>query len=501
MSPFEIYTVLMAIERRDRHFPWGQKSFEEDIGWIDFLETPDEHDKSGYVTDDSYWWDKEQHLRASAASLDHPHIDYFDHFLPTNRPKHDIGRYVMSKGIPVPLVNSLQEWQHAILTGNAMLRSEHAQDYTGYSGLFRSVVLEKYGAGNDTWSQFTNEGIFSEFHPHTYTTGSGSPDFVNELKRMFAKGLWEGSVDPAAYLRLVQGNGPTDYRSSRFGIPSLNISNNEIDASRWRYVEGVNIRIMRDPVIEGKYYIGGRDPHHHWEVTGGRNSPDLCALDKMDYRLGGDVTPEYTLPTNQIVDLYEQVRMLPYFDIRQAPLMEMQYGDDGVLYFLQYLKTGNVLHEASDYTLPINDQTVTVHNVKGSTDQEGRKVKIYLDPQHYARRMEAQAIFAGEDLSRNAVALQHLCMMGTIAICNTHLSFKDNHFSSSPLTRSQVALGLHDGVGEAKRIFDRLSAKIDVKKIMGQGAIKNYYLQALIRSNGRKATIESDWQIREEYIN
>ena len=62
----------------------------------------------------------------------------------------------------------------------------------------------------------------------------------------------------------------------------------------------------------------------------------------------------YLFLTKPVIEMYEKVHILPYFDATELPVMEMQYGDDGMLYFLQYLKTGNKLIARCPWRQPVH---------------------------------------------------------------------------------------------------------------------------------------------------
>lgn len=108
--------------------PWGQASFEYDLNWEGELNSK---------------------LHAHGLTLDEvtqrahsePTFDVFALAMPTDRSKHDIGRYVLSQGFDVPLIDSMAQWQQAIRSGEAMLRSDAARDYAGMCGLLASKVI------------------------------------------------------------------------------------------------------------------------------------------------------------------------------------------------------------------------------------------------------------------------------------------------------------------------------------------------------------------------
>ena len=495
-------------ESGDRsQFPWGRTSFAESVFW----------DGSSQMTPNH-----QEHLEQALAD---PHYDFFSHHMPSHRPKHDIGRYVASHGIPVPLIDSMEQWQRAFLSGKAMLRSELPQDYSGLSGLLYShkfILHETYPKdehGNEefraSWrdSPRTYEGppqatvslgqselLQDRYADYLRTLGSTA--LVTSIRKQFTEGLYSGSLNPDAFMTLAHWQRDFDnivQHATSSGLPMPAAWLEDARTSRWEYIPGVNIRIFRDPIVEGRYFIGGRDAHHHWETTGGRGSPNLEAYPKSVYR-GAEKTPdslEYTLPTRQIIDMYETVRQLPLFDSRQAPVMEMQYGDDGELYFLQYLKTGHHITPTPVFALPTGRDIVTVHDVRGATDPSGEQLRIYLDPRKFGKAMYRQAFYADYNLETSGRSLQMTSLDSRVMIINYFLSFKDNHFDSSPLTRAPIALGLWDDVGEAE---ERFRAVMSSQEAAQRRRIKETYINAAITSNGRQATIASDWQIHDEQL-
>lgn len=91
-------------------------------------------------------------------------------------------------------------------------------------------------------------------------------------------------------------------------------------------------------------------------------------------------------------------------------------------------------------------------------------------------------------------ALQAASMLAKVAIVYG-LSFKDNHFSDAPLFRPPVAIGMWDGVGEVNKRIHALEAQIP-KTHAGEEVKHLNYVDAVVTSNGRRATIESDWELK-----
>lgn len=464
----------------------------------------------------------------TARASSDPAFDLFETVLPTDKTKYDIGRYVMGHEIDVPLISNIRDWRAAMLGGVAMLRSDGKSDYTGMSGIFTSHVIGQVEVYPRDENGIQDRGAsrpvrtdedgqvwygFKRLYEGPIAREPGFSDgdqpwlSEDENKEIAAKnsryiaGLLDGTANATEIMKekfwRLEREELLEHLN-RNGIPSYAVDTEGVEASRWRYIPGINIRIFRDPVIEGKYYIGGRDAHHHWEITDGPDSPDLEGHTKAFYR--GRVKseePEYTLPTKQIVDLYEKIRELPYFDRTQAPVMEMQYGDDGKLYFLQYLKTGQKIQDCGEFELPNAPNSVVCHNVRGFTDESGESMRIYIDPSKFTRAMEGAGVFIDFDL-RGEVS-QYAAMHSRLAIVEQNLSFKDNHVTSAPLFRPPLAIGLWDQHGDARQKFMNLAEQCPFRDAWTH-VREVEYIDAIVTSNGRQATINSDWQLRTQHL-
>jgi hypothetical protein len=473
---------------------WGEASFRRDHYWYGHLP------RGGYDYGDG----QETYSQKRAFALANPEYDLFDEFMPTGRPKHDIGRYVMRHNVRVPLIKSMKEWQLALMRGEGMIRSEHPQDYAGYSGLYSSETLgvrdylpkgEMYDVSDPSFFEWnrverTVSGpVRRVLDPLLWVPG------LEGIKPALAAGLYDGTIDPSAFMRLARWNSQYEFNSA---FLSDRLQPSTILSSRWRNVPGKNIRVMRDPVIEGKYFIGGDQPHHHWEITEGRESGLLNASSKGAYRgYSKNEAPEYQLPSDAVVDLYEKIRTLPFFDNTQVPVLELQYGEDGSLYFLQYLKTGLRLDTTPKFRLPTGQNIVKVHDVKGATSRMGEKLRIYLDPMTITERMNEQAFWVSHRVSVGDMS-QVVSLMGKVILLDYFLGFKNNHFDSAPLTRAPVALGLYDGVGEGATAIGKVALQQPRRTVSDWHRDQVEYIDAVVTSNGRQATIESDWQMRVE---
>lgn len=482
------YTSSMSIELDDQAF-WGQRSFDYDLSWESELDA--RLDTLGLAPN-------EVRQRATRE----PTFDVFDLAMPTNRAKHDIGRYVLGSGFDVPLVDSMKQWQEAILAGQAMLRSDAARDYTGMGGLLSSRVI-----------QIQPDVGIPEAEPHRPTLDpvpNIHPPFEGTLEKVprdkdDIQALLLGDRDPADIMFerwWRQEQAILREEASKCGIFTPNLHLASTYASRWRYIPGVNVRVFRDPIVEGKYYMGGNEAHHEWTVTDGQDSADVEAHTKSGYRRGE--TPEtfqYSLPTGKIIEFYEQVRNLPFFDQTQAPVMEMQLDDDGTLYFLQYLKTGKTIADIEEFPLPEGRNVIFCEQVRGATSPRGEKVRIYLDPPVFTRAMHEAGVQVSFNMTMDptSLLLQTAAMNSRIVITDHNLTFKDNHSNSSPLFRPPVAIGMWDGVGDVGQKFTQLNEEQPFH-YAGDVIDKVEYVDATVTSNGRRATIESDWEIKSQSL-
>lgn len=492
--------------------PWGESAFESERRW--FAHLPTDPTSLGIT--------KEEYAHHRAEALRDPTYDLFEHCLPSGRPKADIGRYVMRYGINVPLITSLKAWQNALDEECGMLRSELRQDYNGYSGLLSSRVIEQrrtYPKDERDWEgvvcgidetgqrieRQTIEGPVqaeidllpegSWLNGHYGMRAIGSLAVCGQIHALLAKGLYDGTVNPTTLMQLLYWNEERLRYQENAQYSGFTPTNLEYAAtSHWRYVPGVNIRVFRDPVIEGKYFIGGSAAHHHWEPTSGYSTSTLEAHDKSVYRgYTKPGIPEYTLPGGKIIALYEKIRTLPYFDHSQAPVMEFQYGTDSKLYFLQYLKTGLQLGDPGEFDLPSSRSSVTVHSVRGATTQEGETVRMYLDPRrlHPSMRDQGAELGLGGLYDHAAQVLASIIRVAAVY----GLNFKDDHFSSAPLTRTPVVLGIWDEKGG---LYERLRQIATPEFGPGRRQQPLRYINTLVTSNGRKATVDSDWVVREQ---
>lgn len=401
-----------------------------------------------------------------------PHTDYFAEYRP-REPKREVGEYVASQGISVPLIKNQTQWEGAFYYGEAMIRSELPQDYDGLSGVLPSATFTK----ND------QERIRDGYDRYMDDT---SPVFKRLLGSLILTGLRSGDIPAHTYIQQLeqaQGEYSSLFTAARFGKPVETYRGHDIGGSYWRYIPGVNIKLFRDPHVEGRYHLGAHD---------GSDSGDQIDLDSAPETIRPRKC-RHDLPIRQLVDFYEKVRTLPLFDQRQAPLIEMQLDEQGELHFLQYLKTGKMIDPVEPFDLPQGPGIVELDQARGYTDPAGRSYKLYFDPPERAdARLVGHGLFTG--LGSHATFANQLLVAQAGLVLNPHyLLLKGNHFDTSPLYRPELAIG---GVieHEALKKFEDLSMSVWHNR--HKGLLQ--YLAIHVTANGREAALTTDWQLREE---
>lgn len=429
----------------ERHFE--QHFFEVD----DFFDLEDE-------------WKQQLNRELDAAKSD-PERDFFYQY-PPEKPKMAIGEYVASQGFNVPIIGSQEEWEEAFDSDLAMIRSESSDDYAGMSGIMSSKVLGKYDR---------------------HRPDDSDPErFRNRFWGLVREGLRSGELSPDEYMKLfVWGETAihTQEQASRARVP-LSLSYGT-STSLWRYVPGTNIRMFRDPNVEQKYFLGVTPDEGFvagYEVEGDSLS---STIDQERASSPIDVA--------KLVDFYERIRALPLFDTTQAPLLEIQQDENGELHFLQYFRTGHKVELTEPFDLPEGENVIRATDVRGVTSPDGERMRLYISPNFYTTRMDKQGFYF-DMLYHQGLLEQYLCSVGRVAVHEVYISMKDNHFNSSPVFRPQVGMGLMDlkgGVDQARML-------VNVTRDRFHEHDTNAYINTVVTSNGREATIESDWELHEE---
>lgn len=420
----------------------------------------------GDLFEDFDEYETEQTLQAqheTRAALD-PHFDYFDQL--RRYPKQEIGAYVASCGIPVPLIHTQAEWEQACDDGTAMLRSEMRQDYDGLSGLLKSEVLShRFG--------------YEETDP-----------FRREFNALIMRGLKSGAITGQEYMMMDPVGWAWQIedaytQAQSFGV-KLKTAFFNASTSRWRYIAGTNVTVFRDPHVDGRYYFGvtpaGQSIGEFTTEADEHEAPQTYRKHEQPF-----------LP-KPFIDLYEKVRALPRFDQSEIPVMEMQQAHDGTLYFLQYLKTGQKLQLIDPFDLPQTPDAYYVDNVRGITEMEGEDIRLYCTPTRLHTAMVGQGIYCS--LTRpSREEVQHSARAARFVLDYAYVSLKDNHSSSSPFFKPAVAAGLWTSLTNNDTVIKRVNNFTKGIATDNRSTDQTVsYIDLHLTSNGRLAAIESDWQ-------
>lgn len=229
----------------------------------------------------------------------------------TLQPKRNIAEYVESHGIPTPKrFESLDDALHIVRSGGAIIaRSEHPQEYADYSGLLSSYIVRQ----------------------------SDIAEGINLLNRCIADGLSE--EDTLQRLRKEGVNTQFMQRYIAVTGQSSDVFARDISFSYHEYIPGRNITVVADDTIDGRYHITSYGLEGRGGAVGGIFNQAGEPFNNSDARI--DSLSETASPAQiaELIATYEKVRLLPKFPDSQCPVMELQLGDDGRIWFLQYHKS------------------------------------------------------------------------------------------------------------------------------------------------------------------
>lgn len=473
---------------------------------------------------------RREYEAAREAALADPEYDFFDNYMPTGRSKHDIGRYALRHGVRVPLITNMEQLHEAARDSTILIRSDGSDEYSGPSGLRGTYPLGRVGVDGTHYGRHIQPDDEEELILAIFNGAYGSlgrqvsPEGVLELNRLATDLVLAGEMYPGA----------------QFGMTVAN-------SSLWRYIDGDNIQIMRDPVQEDLYHFRwgeyvsskvhrgsyeegypvfrtGNGTAKHWQRTldaGGNveehwfgarvpsasswmRSAGLETLPDGSWQNGDTAwvpsssgLPEFWAPINEVIDTYEKVRTLPLFDQRQVPVMEMQYNRKrGELHFLQYLKTGRILQHLDAFELPTGPSVVRGNDVVGATSPEGERMRIHVgvssrNAQEAVKYVKGEGVLLPTDMILGGGGyLQSLALESRAAFIDYLLTFHNHHFGSAMFTRTPLSVGLLDWTGG--KIGERLlTAHAEYSNTHQDNSIG--YVNAIVTSNGREVTVESDW--------
>ena len=177
--------------------------------------------------------------------------------------------------------------------------------------------------------------------------------------------------------------------------------------------------------------------------------------------------------------------------------MEMQYSrSQKKLHFLQYLKTNRILESLDAFPLPDGDSVVRGNDVVGATKPEGERMRIHIGVTGRNAR-EAQpsikdqgVLLPFEMIIAGGGNLQSLALNALAAFIDYRLTFFNHHFGSAMFTRTPLSVGLSDS---SYQIGQRLN-QAHHEFIADNPENSIGYINAIVTSNGREVTVESDWE-------
>ncbi len=239
-------------------------------------------------------------LREIASRIQEP-----DEWQGIRQPKQEIGDYVESQGFNVPKRYASFEDAMAVVDngGTIIIRSEHPDEYDGFSGL-----LESYIVNQDVLGQKHNPA--AEYIGNR-RYGLSAEDILHDFKR--------DSLDSLPIKRYLALSGQTDGQFY-----------DDMSYSFWQHIPGHNIMVVADDSVAGRYHITGAKG-----LSGGGGVYDTEGTAEVDSDKQIPLSKEVRA---DLIDTYEQIKSLPRFDVRQCPIMELQLGGDGKIWFLQYHK-------------------------------------------------------------------------------------------------------------------------------------------------------------------
>lgn len=293
-----------------------------------------------------------------------------DQFLlnPPLQPKAEVADYVESQGVSVP--RRFANLQEALDSGKPfIIRSEHPQDYAGASGIGRSLVVtdeemekafkrvERIGRDID-WDGFENSN-----RVHDYDIKDQIIVSLNETPQ---------SIIEQRLTRLSR-------RQFNTYCQLMDVDLEEFEAQRtysyWEHVTGFKQVIVADNAVSGRYHIFSysNSPHEdmRFNYTVAEDGHPVISGPMEDWWLSPDLKLRNQIKNlSASIEFYEQVRNLPAFDEKHAPLIETVLDGENQ-YFLQYLRLKD--YSEAGFTLdrePMPNE-IEVDFVRGATSEEG----------------------------------------------------------------------------------------------------------------------------------
>ena len=353
------------------------------------------------------------------------------------KPKETIGNYVREelernpfRKFKLMVPDIYGSFAAAKEAGGAFVRSEMAREYSGPSGLLESVEMRR---------------IKSE------------ADVVDTIMRGTA-GKYRNANAYCKYMKVPWD----DFKS-------------EVSASYWELIWGKNHTVVADSAVEGRYHIFTRagNAKHYMCVDNG----------KISHEYGG-ADLEIAM---RLIDAYEYVRNLGNFDPQHCPIIELQTGEDGAVWFLQYHRTRDFKPASFALERQPDENETVARWVRGATDFEKQEFKVLLFYGDLERMFNAPCP-EGENWmhsGRNLPIYYESLMAGRrrLQLIPADMSFVCTHTEISRLIKPEI------------------TALIGGPKLLKENEYKDLWHQAYITKQDQFITLQVSSDGRKMYTN
>lgn len=316
------------------------------------------------------------------------------------QPKLAVAEYVRNY-VPVPEASADIAFAEELIAEDAAVaaRSDHPGEYGGPSGLgYTTIVLP----GEDAMKNLL--------------TAVRNPR--HDRLREYAAQM---GIDPDAYAK-------------------------QASVSYWKYIHGINTKVVADNAIDGRYHIFG-------SYDGKHQSAQFGAIVEGDSFIVNSTSSDPNNPQmfkehySRLIERYEEVRRLPKFSLNHCPIMELQVSeDDNEIYFLQYHR-GRDFTKGAKHLDPLDfdkrEGWVQAETVRGLTSgQENYRMALGAAIGKYTLGIEDGYIDrAGMSLARTEQkARQQAAYIGIDGFRKTYSSMARDHGPTSMYFKPDVSM-------------------------------------------------------------
>jgi len=234
------------------------------------------------------------------------------------QPKQEIGDYVEACGFKVPRRYGSFDGAMQAVNGGAtvLMRSEHPQEYAGFSGLLRTYRLNTEEIEQQKIAKYYLQPGDRSMAARYIASGLPLEDVEFKVQ--------EDSFESLPLTRYLSLSGQSENDFVR-----------DLSYSFWEYIPGKNVAVVADDAIPDRYHITTMGKK---EFGGGIYLPDGIEEAEYPKEYPAQKDPLDAATRAALIETYEAIRQLPRFAARNCPIMEMQLGEDGTIWFLQYHK-------------------------------------------------------------------------------------------------------------------------------------------------------------------